>query len=309
MYVCVRCHKVNLVCLGENLLSEEKAYQEAEWKCEHCVFTHSRQSGLPSERKDGDLLPFASWAEDYKLPGSIYIERFWRAFFRIAVADKYNYWKQCNTCGRILPASAFDRHVGWGPLEKQMECRSCKATINTRLNPLRTKQQLHESSSKRRAAELLLEGENEAVNIGELFERFESRCFKTGVLLNKDDRKSWAIDHILPSRWLYPLSSQNAALLSAKANGAKSDKWPSDFYTNEELIRLAQLTGADLSLISKNEPILNPKIDVDACVTRLLTVRSATDLSKRIDDIKKLLSGYGLVDRLSDTNKRLLGYQ
>lgn len=307
-YVCVKCHTFNLVNLGEKVLSEEDAYNNEEWKCKECGFIHSKQSGLPKEGKNGEVLPFASWGEDYNLPGNLYMERFWRAFFRIAVSDKRNYWKQCNTCGRVQPASAFDRHVGWGPLEKQMECRSCKATINTRLNPLRTRQQLHESSSKRRAAELLLEGENQPVNIDELFERFDSKCFKTGVRLNKNDRGSWAIDHILPSRWLYPLSPQNAALLSAPANGAKNDKWPSDFYNNEELIRLAQITGADLSLISKKEPVLNPHIDVNACVTRMLTVRSATDLSRRIGDIKKLLEDYNLIEKLSESNKKLLGY-
>jgi rubredoxin len=308
VFTCLKCDKVNLLSIGEHLMSEEEAYNEAAWKCENCGYVHSRQSGLPLTRVDGKETPFASWKEEYTLPGELYIERFWRAFFRIAVSDKANYWKQCGTCGRVQPSSAFDRHVGWGPLEKQLECRSCKAVINTTLNPLRTQQQLHESSSKRRAAELLLEGENQPVNIDELFERFGSKCFKTGVTIKKEDRDTWAIDHILPSRWLYPLSPQNAALLSKKANAAKTDKWPSDFYTNEELIKLAQITGADLSLISKKEPVLNPHIDVNSCVTKLLTVRSATDLSRRIDDIHKLLEDYNLVDKLSESNKKLLGY-
>lgn len=239
VFVCLKCNKVNLLSIGERLMSEDEAYNEAEWKCDNCGYVHSRQSGLPLLGVNGENTPFASWKEEYTLPGDLYMERFWRAFFRIAVADKTNYWKQCNTCDRVQSGASFDRHVGWGPLEKQMECRSCKAVINTTLNPLRTQQQLHESSSKRRAAELLLEGENQNVNIDELFERFGSKCFKTGVIIKKEDRGTWAIDHILPSRWLYPLSPQNAALLSTKANAAKNDKWPSDFYTNEELIRLA----------------------------------------------------------------------
>ncbi len=308
IFNCLRCNMLNKHSIGERLLSETEAYDNEEWKCESCGYIHSRQSGLPLTDASGKETPFKNWKEDYTLPGDLHIERFWRAFFRIAVADKANYWKQCGTCGRVLPGSAFDRHAGWGSLEKQLECRSCKAVINTTLNPLRTQQQLHESSSKRRAAELLLEGENQHVDLDELFERFDSKCFKTGVTIDKSDRGTWAIDHILPSKWLYPLSSQNAALLSTKANAAKNDKWPSDFYTNEELIRLAQITGADLSLISKREPVLNPRIDVNACVTRLLTVRSATDLSRRIDDIKKLLEDYNLVEQLSEANKRLLGY-
>lgn len=308
VYTCIRCGAVNLVAIGATLPSETEAYDIAEWKCDKCGFIHSRQSGLPLEDEQNRPLPFTSWQEDQTLPGTLPVERFWRAFFRSAVADKSGYWKQCNVCGRVLPGSSFARHIGWGPLEKQMECKSCKAVINTHLNPLRTKQQLHESAAKRRAAELLLAGEDEPVNIDELFDRFGGKCFKTGVPLDKNDRKSWAIDHILPSRWLYPLSPRNAALLSTKANGSKSDRWPSDFYNNDELIRLAQLTGADLSLITRKEPQLNPHIDVNACVQRMLKVRSATDLSRRVGDIRKLLDGYGLSEQLTDTNRRILGY-
>lgn len=122
-----------------------------------------------------------------------------------------------------------------------MECRSCKAVINTNLNPKRTKEQLHESAVKRRIADLLLVGENEKLNFEELFKRFDGKCFKTGKILSIKNRKSWAIDHILPSRWLYPLTTTNATLLSKEANDNKRDKWPSEFYTNDELKKLAIL--------------------------------------------------------------------
>lgn len=189
-----------------------------------------------------------------------------------------------------------------------MECRSCKAVINTNLNPKRTKEQLHESAAKRRTAELLLAGENERLDINDLFKRFSSKCFKTGKLLDIKQRETWAIDHVLPSRWLYPLSIKNAALLSKEANNNKRDKWPSEFYTNNELKRLACITGANLELMSNKEPVINPNIDVDACVSRMLTVRSATDISRRIKDLKKLLQDYNLVNNLSEQNKKLLGY-
>ena len=188
-----------------------------------------------------------------------------------------------------------------------MECRSCKAVINTKLNPKRTKQQLHESSVKRRAAELLTEGENEHIDIKELFKRFGSRCFKTNKKINIKERRSWAIDHILPSKYLYPLTIINAALLSREANENKRDKWPGEFYTNTELKKLSEITGANLHLISSKTPIVNPKIDVNKSVARMLNVRGATDLSKRIDEIKKLLKSYNLVEQLSSTNKKKLG--
>lgn len=306
-YVCIRCHKTNFENLGEKLLSENEAYENANWVCSNCSYVHSSKSGFPMEDLEGNRLPFANWGEGQGLPGELYVERFWQAFFRSAVSHKEDYWKKCNVCGRILPNSYFARHVGWGPLEKQMECKNCKAAINTRLNPLRTHQQLHESSAKRRAAELLMAGQDQQVDIDELFKRFGGKCFKTGIPLDKDVRSSWAVDHTLPSRWLYPLSPQNATLLSTKANSSKSDMWPSSFYNNEELIKLAQLTGADLALISSKTPILNANIDVNACVDRMLKVRSQTDLERRVGDIRKLLDDYKLTNQLTDTNKRLLG--
>lgn len=306
-YVCIKCHKTNFENIGETLLSETEAHENASWTCSNCGYIHSSKSGFPMEDLEGNKLPFANWGDSQGLPGELYVERFWQAFFRSAVSNKEDYWKKCNTCGRILPNAYFARHVGWGPLEKQMECKNCKAAINALLNPLRTSQQLHESAAKRRGAELLMAGQDQQLDIDDLFIRFGGKCFKTGVPLQKEDRGSWAIDHILPSRWLYPLSPQNAALLSTKANLAKSDKWPSDFYNNEELIRLAQITGADLSLISSHTPILNSNIDVNACVDRMLTVRSQTDLSRRVGDIRKLLDDYNLTEQLTDANKQLLG--
>ena len=154
---------------------------------------------------------------------------------------------------------------------------------------------------------MLLAGCDEPISIEDLFDRFDCRCFKTKKPLDIRDRKSWAIDHVLPSRYLYPLTVSNAALLSKEANDNKRDRWPSEFYTNNELIELAKLTGADLKLLSSKTPVINPHIDVDACITRTLSVREGSNLWKRIDELKKMLVSYGLVDKLSESNKKLLG--
>jgi CRISPR/Cas system Type II protein with McrA/HNH and RuvC-like nuclease domain len=189
-----------------------------------------------------------------------------------------------------------------------MECRGCKGAINAVLNPKRTKQQLHESSVRRRIADLFLEGENEFVEIEELFKRFDSKCFKTKKVLDIKDRGSWHIDHIVPSKWLYPLKVENAALLSTEANSAKKAKWPSKFYSNNELIELARITGGNLKLFTAENPIINKDIDVNKGVERYLQVREKSDLPKRIKEIKKILQFYKLVDSLSDENKKLLGF-
>jgi len=307
-FICVRCSKINFIFIGNKLLNPADAYETQSWKCTNCKFIHSKSSSLPLKDKNNKPLSFSKWDKKIIKGNSLAAQRFWKAFFTAATESREAYWKQCNTCGRILPARAFSGHAGWGPLEKQMECRSCKAVINTNLNPKRTKEQLHESAAKRRTAELLLAGENERLNLEDLFKRFGNKCFKIGKPLDINKRETWAIDHILPSRWLYPLSIKNAALLSKEANDNKRDKWPSEFYTNNELKRLCDITGADLGLLSSKKPIINPNIDVDACVSRMLTVRSATDISKRIKDLKKLISDYDLVDNLSEKNKEILGY-
>lgn len=298
-FICLKCSRLNLINVGNNLLDPQTTFEKAEWQCKKCGYLHSRNSDLP----------FNQWPQEFTNHKSVRAERFWLGFFRIATEQPASYWKQCNTCGRILPFGAFSKHSGWGPLERQMECRSCKGAINAELNPRRTKQQLHEGSVRRRVADLLLEGENQTISPDELFARFGGKCFKTKKTLNISDRRSWAIDHILPSKYLYPLTRENAALLSTEANNNKRDRWPSDFYTNNELIELSKLTGADLGLLASRTSIVNPNVDVDACVTRFLSVRERSDLAKRVKELKELLKEYALVGRLSPSNKKILGFK
>ncbi len=296
-YKCVNCKEMNYENIGQQLITPKDATENAVWKCGNCDFIHSKESELP----------FDNWEDEFLSADSTTVLRFWEGFFRIATEHPGSYWKQCNVCTRILPNQAFSKHKGWGPLEKQMECRSCKGAINAVLNPKRTKEQLHESAVRRRIADLFLEGENETIDQQDLFDRFDSRCFKTKEKLDIADRKSWTIDHILPSKYLYPLTKENAALLSKGANENKRAKWPSKFYTNNELIDLARITGASIDLISRKTPLMNHNIDVNRGVERYLQVREESDLPKRIKEIKKILKVYDLEDLLSDSNKKLLG--
>lgn len=297
-YKCINCQEMNYIKIGNTLITPKEAIDTAVWKCTACEYIHSKESDLP----------FDNWEEEYKNFDSTTTLRFWEGFFRIATEHPESYWKQCNVCTRILPYQAFSKHVGWGPLQKQMECRSCKGAINAVLNPKRTKEQLHESAVRRRIADLFIEDQNERLDFEDLFERFDSRCFKTKEPLDINDRGSWAIDHILPSKYLYPLKKENAALLSRAANENKRDQWPSKFYSNNELIELAKITGANIEILSSPNPITNHNIDVNKGVERYLQVREASDLPKRIKEIKKILMIYDLVDLLSTANKALLGF-
>ena len=55
--------------------------------------------------------------------------------------------------------------------------------------------------------------------------------------------------------------------------------------------------------------MVKPNIDVDACVTRYLTVRERSNLAKRVRELKKLLVDYKLVGELSLQNRKALGFR
>ena len=283
-FICLNCGELDVIDVGTSLLDPQTAFETAKWRCGKCGYLHSKNSDLP----------FKNWPREFRAHESARAERFWVGFFRIATEHFESYWKQCNTCGRVLPFNAFSRHSGWGRLERQMECRSCKGAINAVLNPRRTKQQLHEGSAKRRVADLLLEGESKPLDLKDLFRRFESKCFKCAKVLGFGKRNAWAVDHILPSKYLYPLTRENAALLCAGCNNGKHDRWPSEYYSNNELIGLSRITGADLSLLANSTPIVNASIDVDACVSRFLKVRERSNLKKRLDGAKEVAGGLSI---------------
>ena len=114
----------------------------------------------------------------------------------------------------------------------------------------------------------------------------------------------------VPLVTLYPLTTKNAGrLLSKEANDNKRDQWPSKFYTNSELKRLAEITGGNLELWASPRARLNSEIDVDAAVRRALEVREHSNLHKRIVQLKQFLADYGLIGQLSTANKRLLGLE
>jgi len=296
-YTCINCGCRNYEDIGLELLSPGDAYEQCKWKCSNCEFVHSKESDLP----------FENWVASATAKQNLPTQRFWQGFFRSVTEKPESYWKMCNVCNRCLPYADFAGHKRFGVLKKQIECRACKAAINGILNVLRTSEQLRESSAKRRIADLLVAGSNEKLDVKALFERFSYKCFKTKTQLNIEDSASWQIDHTLPSRYFYPLTAKNATLLSADANQNKSDMWPSEFYTNKELIELARITGASLELLSSKTVILNTDIDVNACVERYLDVRKDSDLTKRIAELKLVLDKHDLISQLNDQNASLLG--
>ena len=135
----------------------------------------------------------------------------------------------------------------------QLECRfDKKFEVNAAHNPMRTGAQMKEDAARRRAFEALLaelyggnpllryRREHDGRELAEdVFRRFGGRCFKCGLAF--DDVKSMALDHTRPLALLWPLD-EHATALCAEHNSEKRDRPPSDYYTPEELVRLAKIT-------------------------------------------------------------------
>jgi len=111
--------------------------------------------------------------------------------------------KKCSYCGRLLPvdparlgALAFHKHNA--KLTKhQNECRACKKwRINDQFNPIRTKDQLHESSVITRERKLFLREPEILQRIkdrtgaglkSKVWERFDKKCFRCNQPVNLED--------------------------------------------------------------------------------------------------------------------------
>ena len=170
------------------------------------------------------------------------------------------------------------RHAGFGRIPDttnkrvvqleygfQLECRYCKKfEVNAAHNPQRTAAQMKEDGARRRAFELLLErlyegtpqlryrsqtGGRELAD--DIWKRFGGRCFKCGTALAT--ARDMALDHTRPLALLWPLDG-SATSLCPTHNSEKRDRPPSQFYTEDELRRLAGITGVSLAELKDPSP-------------------------------------------------------
>jgi hypothetical protein len=150
----------------------------------------------------------------------------------------------------------------------QLECRYCKKfEVNAAHNPKRTVAQMKEDAARRRAFELLIEALMEGseqlayrLKTGrelsdEILRRFRYTCFKC----SKSLEAGWHLDHTRPLALLWPLD-QTATALCRDCNSAKRDRPPGEFYTPNEIKRLALMVGlseAELRNPAPNRGIVN----------------------------------------------------
>lgn len=146
----------------------------------------------------------------------------------------------------------------------QLECRFCKKfEVNAALNPMRTAAQMKEDAARRRAFELLLtelfRGSSQMRYrhthgrelTDDIFDSFGKRCFKCGETF--DTANEMNLDHTRPLALLWPLDG-TATALCGDCNSQKRDRSPVDFYTPEELKRLAKITGIPINQLRSPSP-------------------------------------------------------
>lgn len=169
-------------------------------------------------------------------------------------------YKYCIICSALKPIELFDKHSA-RKTGRQGECNLCKQVYNSLKNQTRLAEQHREASQKRRLYTELTNAPR--IDIGKIYEKFENKCFKCDKELSADREKgheelSGNLDHTLPAKFLWPLSTHNATLLCKEHNGAKAESWPGQFYSDAELRRLAPLVGIDYKIL-KGEPHYNPE--------------------------------------------------
>jgi hypothetical protein len=174
-------------------------------------------------------------------------------------------YKYCIVCNAIKPLGSFDRHSARRS-GRQGECRICKAVYNAIKNQSRIADQ-HREASQRRRLYRLLAAEEGRIDSRAVFDRFEGKCFncKKRLTFRSRGQRGFGLDHTLPAKYLWPITTSNATLLCAECNNNKHDKWPSEFYPAAKLRGLSRLTSVEYGVLS-GPPRINERA-VEAIVS------------------------------------------
>jgi hypothetical protein len=207
----------------------------------------------------------------------------------IAEAGQYKY---CIVCCSIKPLEMFDSHAS-RTSGRQGECRLCKKVYNGIKNQSRLPDQHREAAQKRRLY-VELSGDSR-IDGNQIRLRFGHKCFKCARDLRSVPDSDRPLDHTLPAYYLWPLTTENATLLCRDDNGRKAGSWPSRFYSDAELRRLAAITGIPYAtLVSR--PHFNPdaleRLRDSAFVDKLL-IKYAAYMDELIRLRNRVLIGSG----------------
>lgn len=207
----------------------------------------------------------------------------------IAEAKEYKY---CIICNTLKPLEFFDRHSA-RQSGRQGECRLCKVVYNSIKNQTRITDQHREAAQKRRMYLDLSGGAK--IDSESVYAKYEYKCFNCEKDLSSvETQNERPLDHTLPAAFLWTLTTANATLLCRDCNSGKSGKWPSIYYSDNDLKRLSVFTGIPYDLL-KSEPHFNPE-----AIAKL----------KNPDVVDALLNKYApYIDELIKLRNRILLYE
>ena len=192
----------------------------------------------------------------------------------------------------------------------QLECKACKKFfVNMPLNPQRNAQQFKEDGLRRRAIEVLV---NHLLERNLVHFEFENRTKKefTEYIWNKFDRKCFKckkpldisemnLDHTMPLAYLYRLD-ETATCLCDSHNSQKSDHFPIDYYTEDELVELSKITGLDLKTLHSRD--VNYKV-LDLLIKNVVWFYDEFLMEP---DYQKVRDGILTANKINDSLKRVI---
>jgi hypothetical protein len=192
----------------------------------------------------------------------------------------------------------------------QLECKACKKFfVNAPLNPQRNPQQFKEDGLRRRAIEVLVnhllkrnlvhfEFENKTKRefSEHIWKKFGERCFKCNKRIPLDEMH---LDHTMPLAYLYRLD-ESASCLCSSHNSQKSDNFPVDYYSEDELVRLSKITGLSL------EQLHYKGINIDVLNLLIENVVWYFDDFLSLPDYQKVRDGILTADKINDSLKRVI---
>jgi hypothetical protein len=240
-----------------------KGFQCLNSECQEFIFVRKDEIGDDFEIacpacetviRSGDETQFYEYELVNLEDGSV-IERGTFTILHDDYIEEAQEYKYCIICNTMKPVHLFDHHRA-RKSGRQGECRLCKAIYNSIKNQTRLTDQHREAAQKRRMY-LDLSGSRK-INSQEVYKRFGYRCFKCNKDLRGVSAKERPLDHTLPAVFLWPLTTENATLLCREHNGEKSGKWPSEYYSDEELKKLSILTGIPYTTLA-GSPHYNPE--------------------------------------------------
>lgn len=210
----------------------------------------------------------------------------------LAEARRYKY---CLLCYTRKPVEQFDKHSARSS-GYQGECNLCKTIYNGIKNQSRITDQ-HREAAQRRRLYRQLSDEGARIDSRAIYSKFGGKCFNCGVDLQivPKGRQPFQIDHTLPARLLWPMTTENGTLLCSRCNNEKHDRWPSDFYDIPKLKRLAVLTGYEFALLA-GPPRLN-----DDALTAIVEdtdgfIETWIHYPEEIKKVRRLVREHGGID-------------